>query len=602
MKNKKNVLALVPLLTIAGLAGCSLFGKPSGEEGDEPTDLSKTQLKVAAVSSGVEEGWLRDLAGRFTEKYKDYVFEPGKKGIQISIHGGKDEYNGDKLSQTISTDDHQIYYIENAKYSTFKEKVLNLKELVNIKGSDGNQFYTDSESILERMDSQFKNAFVKGDDVYMLPYYESFASFQYDKDVFNSPKRTSGKSFYFKKSTLVSGASASYTDSSNPSPVKDSYNVNNPQANLGVFFCDTNEDASHRSLGPDGLPGTFDDGLPQTFKEFEILAKVMSNASYTPILGNSTYNYYFSDMLASMWANEEGFDNMNLNFNWNGTANDLLKIENNQIKKNGDGSFVYDSPTTISKANAYELHRQEGVYRALEFSSLLSKLNSDISPAFTDSQSLLADTQYRPSSDLCYGLLVDGNWWENEAKNTIYSNASRLQRHFGFFNLPKSSAAKWTATKGEVTYYNINSSVCFINKNTPSNLLEAAKAFFLFTNSVEGMSAFTTSTSITRPFKYELTSSDSQKISSYGKDMITLRSYFDNPSSNYNIVSSYPLSSVVEDNEDMVHKYNWNFQTDLEANLKDKAMPFNTMKAKGTSPEQYFVTSYNYTKGQYKPQ
>ena len=184
MKKQRLVLTLVPLLTVGILAGC---GRDDEEKRD--IDSTKTQLKVAAIRSGVEDQWLQDLASRFMDKYKDHSFEEGKKGIQIWVDGDKTAYNGDQLESIIKNDDHQIYCVENVKYNSFlnpEVKVLNLKDIVNIKGSDGNEFYPDQKSIYERMDDQFKTAFTKSNgDIYMLPYYESFASLQYDRDVFN---------------------------------------------------------------------------------------------------------------------------------------------------------------------------------------------------------------------------------------------------------------------------------------------------------------------------------------------------------------------------------------------------------------------------------
>lgn len=614
MKKQRLVVTLVPLLTAGFLAGCG-----RGDEEKREEDSSKTQLKVAAIRSGVEDQWLNDLAKKFMKKYEDYSFEEGKKGIQIWIDGDKTAFNGDQLNSIIKSDDHQIYCVENVKYNTFLSpeiKVLNLKDIVNIKGSDGNAFYTDEKSIYDRMDDQFKTAFTKsGGDIYMLPYYESFASFQYDRDVFNGygDKIENGKSFYLKRSDLViekdPTAADYYADVKNPgdvAPLFDDFDINDSTVNVEQFFCDKNEDASHRNYGPDGLQGTFDDGLPQTFTEFKVLLSYMKKNGFTPILGNKTYNYYFADMLSSVWANEEGIDNMNLNFSWNGAAKDLLKIEGGKIVKNADGSFVHETKAINDKTSAIELHRQEGVYRALELAKIIVDSQPHKGYEFTEAQSMFIKTKFNSAAGFDYGLICDGNWWENESKGTFAPDRNdpknRLNRNFSFFTFPKSSSDKWDTTRGDMTYYNINSSTCFMNKNLETkdaHLMEAAKAFFLYINSNEGMSYFTTSTSITRPFEYSITKDDSAKIAPYGKDMMELRKYFNDKTGktkNYNSCTTYPLTDLVAANEGIVHKYEWNFQ--LNGLNKEKAIPVDVMlnNPQYQDIEKYFVDSYNYTK------
>ena len=613
MNNKKLVLALVPLLTTGVLAGCN-----RDRGGSRDVDSSKTQLHVAAVRSGMEDKWIQDLAEKFTAKYKDYSFESGKKGVQVWVDGDKTAYNGDQLYSKIKTDDHEIYFIENAKYNTFinpEKLVVNLKDIVSIKGSSGNQFYPDEKSIIERMDPQFRDAFEKSNgDIYMLPYYESFATFQYDKDVFNNPgSNTWGKSFYFRRSDNVIAANALAADwyelpvvGCPVQPIYDDYDINQQEFDPQNFFCDINAAASERSFGPDGIEGTIDDGLPQTFTEFALLLSVMKRAGFTtPLLGNKTYNYYFADMLASVWANEEGIDNINLNFSWNGTANDLVKIENGQVVKD-NGELVLESKTINSKSSALELHRQEGIYRALQFSKLIygDGTNVDMNYEFTEAQSLFKKTKFNSSAR--YGLICDGNWFENEMKGTFSKNESdpnhRLNRNFGFFTFPKSTSSKWFNTLGDMTIYNINSSTCFLNKTletSKANVMEAAKAFFLYANSNEGMSAFTAETSVTRPFEYSITASDQNKIPSYGKDMMELRHYLSDKSGktkDYNICTTYPLSDLVAANENIVHKYEWNFQ--LTGLTKEKAIPVEIMinKPEYRDVDKYFVDSYNYTK------
>ena len=119
---------------------------------------------------------------------------------------------------------------------------------------------------------------------------------------------------------------------------------------------------TQKSAGPDGdMNTTYDNGLPATYEEFFKLADYMVRKNIVPITWAGNVQTYVSSLLTSLWADFEGREQMMLNYNFDGTATNIVDrfdSEGKPITKNLE----------ITLDNGYETYgKQLGRYHALSF-------------------------------------------------------------------------------------------------------------------------------------------------------------------------------------------------------------------------------------------
>ena len=181
--------------------------------------------------------------------------------------------------------------------------------------------FGDTGSIEDKLDPSMRAYLQCIDNKYFgLPFYEGFYNMIYDVDVFDA-----NGAFFDKDGNLGE------TSSSN---------------NL--------------SAGPDNVEGTWDDGLPRTYAEFDTLMDSLSG-SYTNIALAKNALAYSNRYLQNLYVNYEGKEQTLLNYTFNGTANNLATVSGDSIVKDA-------SPTAINEyKDGVELQRQAGKFYALDF-------------------------------------------------------------------------------------------------------------------------------------------------------------------------------------------------------------------------------------------
>ena len=222
---------------------------------------------------------------------------------------------------------------------------------------------------------------------YAIPFYDGFYGLIYDKDLFAEAN------LYFASSGAILGD----TDDM-----------------LG--FVSSASDT--KSAGPDGKYDSIDDGLPATHAQFLNLIEKMKENGITPfVYGGSNAMSYPLRTMASFWAQAEGAEGYRLNNTLSGTANNLVKLDaNGNIVKAADGSVQLES-VEITVDNGYDLQRQVSKYYVLDLfhNILLDEENySDSNLVHTAAQSDFLKGKEKQYTT--YGMLIDGTWWENEAK------------------------------------------------------------------------------------------------------------------------------------------------------------------------------------------
>lgn len=395
--------------------------------------------------------------------------------------------------------------------------------------------YDDGKTVESKL-SEHQKSFLKiNGKYYAVPHYSGYMGFFYNVETFDK------YGFYFAKNKPVE----SFED--NPA---------------GYFTNNKN----NLSKGPDGLAGTYDDGLPATYEEFFYLLEYMAARQFTfdfnktPITHTGGNNeQYIGETMYSLATDYEGLQQMLLNFTFDGQATSLGTVKN--------GEFVKDAqPTTINNTNGNELARQEGKYYALEF---LNKMYSD--ERYYDKTKAASNTFTCKNAATKLirgdaGILMEGVWWEEESK-PIFQQLGKTKYDYKLAVLPFPKATEDRVGE-KTTLYDHLFSTCFMKKGLSEEKKEKIYDFIKFLYSDEQLVEFTATTGTLKAVDYEVPTSAIANLTHYER---TLFDYY----SKADIVYPYSNNQLFYNNSTIFRSYYY-----LSANVGGK---------KYENPVTYFV-------------
>lgn len=513
MKKMSKSISLIALLLCAvmlfAMTGCEQMGVEPPDVQNVAIDSTKAQLYVANYNGGMGTEWLNNSAKRFEEKYKDVEFLPGTKGVQVLISNSKT--SADVWLSTAENNINEVFFTENFVYGDFVSKgvVLDITDVVTdnlaastvLKSLTGNTIdMGDTGTVADKLTQSQKDYYEVDGKYYALPHYMGTMGIVYDIDLFEDER-------------LYLAA--------------DKNNGNN-----GFIIKSTDA----RSNGPDGVAGTGDDGLPATFEEFYALCEYMKEKSIVPLTW--AVSAYMPKLLDAIYAQNAGFEEYMLNYTFEGTANTLL-----------DDNLQPMGPVEITADNGYMLARQEGLYASLDFmyNIITKELYGSqycFSSAIThlEMQEEFLKSRFNAKPDIA--MMVEGNWWENEA-NAVWSDmantpgASKSERNIGFMPMPFLNESL-VGTKR--TLVDANYSAAFIKANIAPEKIPLAKLFLQFTSTEYELQQFTVTVGQPRNFNYDLTAEQYNSLSGFQKSVWDLKSEADviYPYSDSKLYSAFP--------------------------------------------------------------
>ena len=533
---KTNLLLILSIMTLStsALTGCG--GKKSGGKDDDPT---KANLYIGALDKGIGTTWLDNAARAFEELYQDSEeFQSGRKGVKIHISGST-QYDGNYIARSNLSKD--IYFTEGIPYHEVvaKGKFLSLNEVYDADLSR----YGETRKIKDKVDQAFLDYLKVGDDYYGIPFYDSFYGLVYDVNLWNE------RSLYIAKD-------GSFV---------------NKEGDL--------------SLGSDNKAGTLDDGLPATYEEFASLMYEISQSNMTPYITSTAGMEYTANYLYNVLADHEGMEQMMLNYTFNGVAKDLIDVDS-------EGNITRLPETTINDDNAYMLTKQEGRYKTLKFCKdvLLKEKEYRVNdPSHTVAQQTFINS--KQVSEKPIAMIVEGSWWENEARNAIqtYEKSYGEKTNFAIMPIPFENAEVAAKKNYKHTYLSLSQSFGIISKSTQNAKLACEFMKFLHTDKM--LSKFTADTSITRPLNYEISEEDQANLSNYAKSLIDLKK-------NSDIVYPYSSNQLVINNIDVFNAYHFIWNTRIGGKngnvFKHPFMYFASQTITNPSAEDYFNGQYEY--------
>lgn len=522
------VLSLVMMLTL--FAGCGV-GVEKGGENVVEADPSKASITVATWDGGLGSKWLEDAAALFEEQYKDATnFEEGKVGVEINIVASR-SFDGSAMAFTPLT--HDIYFVEAVDYFA----MINNRQLADISDvmTAPLTAYGEEKSIADKLDPTL-NAYLTNIDgnYYAVPFYETYYSFAYDLDLWDA------KSFYV-------AANGGWTNAS-----------------------------GDLSAGPDGVAGTDDDGMPATYAEFAKLITRISDADVTPFVTAGNAQDYVANYLYQLWADYEGAEQMLLNYTFDGTATDLIDVDES-------GNVTKLPATEITIDNGYMLQKQAGRYAVLQFCEDIL-LSSDNNYKIIDTHVNAQKSFVRGgiANDQPIAMIVEGSWWENEAKEALndLANGGYDRHNYAVMPMPHATEEQIGQTP---TWLAMSNSYGFVASNCDN--MDLAKEFMKFLHTDSNLCAFTREVNMTRALQYELSQEQITGLTTYCQSILNLKK-------NGNVI--YPVSLVdeVNNNNIMFANYTWAWQTNI--NGYDFKSPWLYFKdEKDTSAEKYFNGQYD---------
>lgn len=525
----KKFMAICMLSILACMTFITFSGCFRRGQQGEDIDPNRTQVYIGNFGGGLGEQWLKNAKAEFEKIYPK---------AQIMINTNQDLYNDSYLSANWDGMTEDIYVLSMGGYYDYvhKDRFEDITTAVTTPLSEFNE----TESIENKMDEGFKTYIKTNDKYYGLPLYSGSTYMVYNKEVFRS------YGLYMKE---------------------------------GGGFVRPNSD-DPKTVGGDGKEGTYDDGLPVTLSEFKTLMDRMVRQGVTPFIWTGQHGSYFAELLASVWFDYEGYDNAELFYTMNGSY-----------------TFHEEStPTPISYKNAYLLQKQWGKHYMLEFMKTIldgegytrTECFDQVSQTAAQSKFLLSEETSNP-----IGILVEGTWWENEAKITFQSlvnqsndpNDAYGKKEFGILPVPK--ADDGTSASGHTYYGNSGQSVIGIRKGSKVKDLAVKFVQFLHTDSM--LSMMTATTGIPRPYDYELSDEQLAAMTPFAREVLEV-----NESTKY--VYGNRKNAFSQYNPDYFNWIAWEFNFLVKGSTTSELFPQNYYKftSKDKSIEPIYEGFLNY--------
>ena len=423
-------------------------------------DKNKEQVFVSVFNGGFGYDWLETSAKEFNAE------NPATEIIILPNNDGYTKIRSD-LESGVSMYD--VYFTNTPliKEIAALGLVEPLDDVYEMQVDEGSE-RTIKEKIIEF--DAFKSAFSYKDKMYALPNTDAMQGFIYDHDLFVA------------EDLLFKNADGTLT------------------------------------VGKDGKPNTYDDGLPVDIEQWEeLLANIKALGIY-PFLWNRKYTDYLVSINEAMWAQYDGVDNYMLSFSYDGTYTNPT-----------DGTTV-----TITPETGYLAYEMEGKKKAIEFvdrymtgryftgaQEYIHPKAKQLGTSHRDAQDSYILGYKKQASNPRSAMLVEGVWWENEARvtfNTLYKAGETSQqygnRDFRFMPLPNMEGGD-----NSVSVFNISeNATIYIKKQKSEVKLDAAKRFIAYTCTDKVLKRFTLATNGMKPYDYTLTDEELSQLTKLGRN------------------------------------------------------------------------------------
>lgn len=244
---KRLAAMLGALMAVMPMASC-------GSNSNGGVNKDATQIYVAFYNGGLGSAWLDQLKKAFEAKHSEYeiIPVPGISNMDsTAVLDNFDTYDGDLFF---------IDYMGSADLAQYRSKgyFADITKYVMQDTIEG-----ENKTVWSKVSPALKDYYDNDGVVDSLPWYQGSYNLIYDVTL-------------FKTKSLYVDANGNWND------------------------------GSSKSVGQDGVAGTFDDGLPVTVSDFFALMDQMVSVGVTPLTMYGSGAYYFSSFLTNLFADYEG--------------------------------------------------------------------------------------------------------------------------------------------------------------------------------------------------------------------------------------------------------------------------------------------------------
>lgn len=446
---KKTICLLLTTLMLFTLCAC----KPPKVGGE--IDPTKTQIYIAIGDNGVGTEFLYNLKSAY-EAYNDEV--------EVVITQ-RDSELANGLDYLKSTTEDILYVNANGQsdFSQYERYMLDLTQMLQTKAYDESGEYVGKGNGVKTLEDKmlaYENNYnmlnqgTKEEPKFLsMPWFNAVYGLWYDIDLFEN------EHLY----TLP-----------------------------GYKGLDGVANSGDESYGPDNQPDTFDDGLPATWEDMKILLDEMAGRNIVPFTFSGMHTWMRNFFLDLVLMNYEGMNDYALNYSFSGSDSDFGPID---------------------ETNGYLLKQQEGKKAMLLVAEKIAKdeLYSNGSLKSTQTH-LQAQTEYLDSATTEYpgAFLIDGSWWEYEARETfdrmakINQKFARGTRRFGYFPVPRFVGTDGLKDQVNTTRYVRDISTFMIVVNANTKVREEVEDFLLFAHSQTNLVNFSKTTNLFCSYEYDM--------------------------------------------------------------------------------------------------
>ena len=558
MSNIFKKLIACALLLAVSFSTISCSSKKKKKEEEAAANASKFTLNVYSFTSGFGSEWLTEAEKVYEELNKDVVIGD-KKGINIEIQTDKSGVPGANIASGQNT----VYFLEQQDYY----ELVGNNYVADITSAVTGVNKYDNKKLEDKLFQDQKNYLNRDGRYYAYPHYFTSFGIVYDVDLFNE------KGYYFAEGYDKNGE------------LRDMF--------LGAIGV---QNGWAKTAGPDNVAGNSDDGLPTTYEEFLLLCRFISEiGNDNPLIWSGQHrSSYLTHFINALATDYEGYEQMRLNFTFNGAAKNLISFD-------ASGNIVESNATTITQNEYAELARQAGKYYAMDFYSNLYNSPAVINDG--NRNNLLGSTYSHKNAQEDFlilntkrnAMLLDGSWWETEASAVFKtveqvsgSQYSKQNRKLGWMPLPKQNESLVGAKQ---TMYDIYYPLTVVKGGVDVNSDEYKWAidFIQFMNSDSQIAKFNQLTGCTKALKYDLSADQYNSLTYFGKS-------FYNAYKNADIVFPYDKNSLFANNQKIFQELDFNGTGGPLYKSTAYSTSFISALESGVSAKTYFEGMYTYFK------
>ena len=522
---KKFITILLCFVLLMTSVACSNSGGGPKGDGDDVI------IEVVIQDLGYGKQWLEESNARFVELVKDKDYGNGKKGVFFNYH-----FQTPEDPSTMSTSGNHVYYGYSGAGAIALSNTGNLLNIDDIVKEKYDERDGAKISIEDKMYDNYKS-FSKGSDgeYYTIPTMEAYCGMSYDVDLFDR------KGFYLAK------PDAEYFLSEYSEVVDRDFDWVDVTAENWE---------SDKSVGPNGIAGDYDDGLPSSLYELVALWEYMADQGVQPVQTYGEYPTYPNVFLQGIMASLMGKDRITTMNDLNGelevvTGFGITNVEGENLFGNVD---YLKRPVTeivdITEETGFYISMPVEKYYAYALMNIINEEGwwadgsvPDYRPiSHLNAQLNFLCSGYRNAKGTApeIGMIIDGSYWYHESVirnnvKTFEALNKGVERKVAWMPLPVNIANSVTgedktgtvngiteSLKGEPqTLYVEHSNCLYFNKKIEEDesLYAAIKDWIKFAHSDAELSKKTASAGYKTALQYEVTKEDKASWSGFYRDL-----------------------------------------------------------------------------------